>query len=252
MKNRIFLIGGYDLEMVEILKLLKSNNCIYYDKKLTWGAKLTDYIEYFNEADTFYGIELDISGCKIPKYYYEIDHHGENSHRTSSIEQIGELLGVKLDRWQRLVAVNDVGYIPGLIKAGATPEEIKEIRYRDRKAQGVTQLDENLAATALNTKEVINGITIVFSESERFSPICDNLYPVEKLLIYSKYSLNYYGKNKNIVINTYKNSLIKEGKAYYGGDENNGFFGIKYKALDFTQLLKIKEEIIYVGAKREA
>lgn len=41
----IFFIGGYDLEMVEIRNMLQSHGCAFFDKKLSWGAKASDYKE---------------------------------------------------------------------------------------------------------------------------------------------------------------------------------------------------------------
>ena len=42
-KKKVFLLGGYDLEMLEIKKILDSKNVEYKDKNLSWGAKLSDY-----------------------------------------------------------------------------------------------------------------------------------------------------------------------------------------------------------------
>jgi hypothetical protein len=43
-----FFLGGYDLEMLEIRKILEScgykENEDFFDKKLKWGAKLSEYL----------------------------------------------------------------------------------------------------------------------------------------------------------------------------------------------------------------
>ena len=74
----VFLLGGYDLEMVEIRKILESNKLTISPKNLTWGAKLSSYRDEFNDTTTFIGIELtrDIGP---PAKYIEIDHHNTMS-----------------------------------------------------------------------------------------------------------------------------------------------------------------------------
>lgn len=77
--NFLFLLGGTDLEMVEIRRLLtahalalgKSDN----NTELRWGAKLSNYQNLFNDTHSFVGIELvqDIEVaeiCQHDKDYY--------------------------------------------------------------------------------------------------------------------------------------------------------------------------------------
>ena len=147
--NSIFLLGGHDLEMQTIKKLLDKEGIEYEDKKLSWGAKLSAYKEVIevNPNKTFYAIELEIDDKEFYKKYKEqikiIDHHNENSGNPTSLEQVIALLKVKkkLDnktiRHYELVAANDKGHIAGLKCVGATKEEIEDIRNEDRKAQGV-------------------------------------------------------------------------------------------------------------------
>jgi len=37
----IFLLGGHDLEMIEIGKILKAKGLTFHDRNLHWGAKLS-------------------------------------------------------------------------------------------------------------------------------------------------------------------------------------------------------------------
>ena len=62
------------------------------------------------------------------------------------VEQVAERLGVTRDRWRRLVALNDRGYIPAM--AGATA---------DRRAQGVTAAQEMAAETDLAERAEYSG-----------------------------------------------------------------------------------------------
>ena len=113
----LFLIGGKDLEMEAILQLLTDNQLQVADHNLQWGAKLSSYQTHFNDNQTFVGIEL-IEDIARPKHYIKIDHHNENSHKRSSLEQIIELmekylhLKIEFTRDLQLIAANDSGYLP--------------------------------------------------------------------------------------------------------------------------------------------
>ena len=225
MKNKIrylFLIGGYDLEMSEIINILKQSGLNFIDKKLKWGAKLSDYSEYLSHKGIIAGIELT-NDITPPKNYLQIDHHNENSGFPSSIEQIAELLGIELTHYQKLIAANDKGYIPAMESIGASDEEIKVIRKKDRSAQGVTQNDEKLAAEAISNMKTIQGIVVLFSKTSKFSAITDRLYPCNKLLIYTNHELAYFGEGAGKLAKKFT-SFITKHKAYCGGGEN-GFFG---------------------------
>jgi len=98
-----FLLGGQDLEMQEIEKILLAHGYKYTNLHLPWGATLSAYKEFFNNYEHFIGIEL-ITDCTPPKYYTLIDHHNEKSDLPSSIEQVANFIGITLDRFQMLVA----------------------------------------------------------------------------------------------------------------------------------------------------
>ena len=48
----IFLLGGCDLEMLAIKRLLKKYNKIFFDKNLKWGAKLSEYEDIIRSIKT--------------------------------------------------------------------------------------------------------------------------------------------------------------------------------------------------------
>jgi hypothetical protein len=246
----VFLMGGYDLEMVEIRKILKSNKLHISDKHLTWGAKLSSYRGEFNDTTTFVGIELT-RDIDPPANYIEIDHHNENSYKESSLEQVIAFLkntfgiDIPITRDLELVAANDKGYIPAMTAMGATPDEIEKIRRRDRKAQGVTEEDERLAEKSiLENRTLENEITIIRSLTPRFSAITDTLYPCNKLLIYNEDELTYYGEGVSSLFNIYK-ELFNQKKAYSGGGDN-GFFGIVSGSLNAEEINNIKNEIVSI------
>ena len=229
--NTIFLLGGHDLEMLEIKKILKSKKLTVHDENLQWdNAKLSKYGDKLNDTDFFVGIELE-SDIKTPPNYLLIDHHNENVEKPSAIEQIADLLDIALNREQQLVAANDKGYIPAMIAMGATPKEIEDIRSRDRKAQGATDEDERLGEKSTKENSDYKGdVLIVKSLTNRFSTITDRLWgKTNKLLIYNEESLTYYGQNIDKLITQFS-VLIEERIAYYGGNPP-GFFGVDLKKL---------------------
>ena len=90
--------------MVEIRNILKSGNQDVYDNKLSWGACLSSYREELGslpEEDTPVFIELKLD-CHYPEHARIIDHHDERAgkDKKTSIEQVANLLCIKLDRHQ--------------------------------------------------------------------------------------------------------------------------------------------------------
>ncbi len=241
--NHVFLLGGHDLEMMEIMKILSLKGIYYYDKNLKWNnAFLSQYKEVFNKHYSFVGIEL-VSDIPAPQHYILFDHHNQNAEKPSAIEQVAELLGVTLNRHQQLVAANDKGYISAMEKMEATKQEIEEIRRQDRKAQGVTDEHEKLAEMSIQKNLTSkNRITIVKSLTTSFSAITDRLFPTERLLIYSDDALTYYGQHAREIAQSFT-LLIEEHKAYYGGGDN-GYFGIANESLSHEELQQTKDKLI--------
>jgi len=105
----VFLLGGHDLEMVTIKQLLFEHGFTegknIEDVNLQWGAKLSEYKHLFNDEQTFVGIELEMD-IDPPLHYIRIDHHNENSHKPSSLEQLAELLDITLTKKQQLILNN--------------------------------------------------------------------------------------------------------------------------------------------------
>ena len=94
-------------------------------------------------CNIFVGVEL-VPDITQPENYIIIDHHNENSHKDSSLEQVVDFLNnnlsldIQMTRELQLIAANDKGYITAMLNMKATREEISNIRQRDREAQGVT------------------------------------------------------------------------------------------------------------------
>ena len=237
-KQRVFLLGGQDLEMKTIKALLTQYNQKFYDKKLSWDrAKLSEYKSFFNNKECFYAIELLVDTTP-PLCFKLIDHHNQFQHKKSALEQVADILNLNLTRYGKLVALNDTGYIKAMQKYGATQKEIEKIRKRDRAAQGVTKEDEELAKKAIKNAKEIDDIIVIKSQTNKFSPIVDRLYG-KNLLIYSDTTLSYYGRDIKKLVEHF-NKEIQEQKAYYGG--NYGYFGISQS----QDIKKEKEKILKI------
>jgi hypothetical protein len=251
-KKYVFLLGGYDLEMIEIRKILATeNDIIMYDKHLNWhNAHLSMYEEILQEYGNrdgieIYGIELHETGIRdIPENYHRIDHHNDYSARPSSLEQVAIILNHEITREQQLIAANDKGYIPEMKKQGASDDEIKHIRLQDRKAQGVTPEDERKAEESVKNKTVEEGILVVKAATDRFSPVTDRLFPYEKLVIYTDDETVYYGKGKQ-QLTEYFDTEIKTGKMYHGGG-NEGYIGTVKNIYSKEEIKQLKENIIQI------
>jgi len=214
-KRRAFLLGGCDLEMAAVARILKKYNQIYFNKNLSWGAKLSDYGEILQKDYCFYAIELK-EDITPPKCYKRIDHHDDLSDNPSSIEQVAEILGIELGKFEQSVALNDKGYILLMKKHGLSEKVIRHIRYLDRKFQGVSAEDEKNAENAIKNYKILKGIKVYFTESEKFSPICDRIDDVE-YIIYNRKEAVYYGNRVYELA-----EKLKDYEIYY----SKGFLGI--------------------------
>lgn len=241
--KRVFLLGGKDLEMNEIEKILSSKNEKFENKNLSWGAKLSFYKEelekYKNdESIAIYGIELE-KDIEISNDYIEIDHHGKNDDKPSSLEQIAEILNIDLTKEQKLIAANDSRYICGMKNLCAIQDKIENIRKLDRKIQGVTQEDEELAKESINSSQD----RYIYSKTSYFSAISDEVYfKFPNYVIYNDDKILFYGYKKQNILDFLKEQKnISEKDFYYGGGEF-GFVGIKEKVLSKQEIETLIEE----------
>ncbi|RLA75108.1 MAG: hypothetical protein DRG30_04795 [Epsilonproteobacteria bacterium] len=242
--RRVFLLGGYDLEMKSIKKLLDRYSQEYYDHHLSWGAKLGSYSDRVKNDYLYIGIEL-IEDITPPLNYLAIDHHNDMQNNKSALEQVADILGVELSRREMLIALNDRGYIPAMLEFGATQNEIDEIRKKDRKAQGVTKADEELAIESIKMQKKEGSVIVVKALTEKFSPIADRLYS-HNILIYSDRKLNYYGEGVEQIVTKFRH-LVEEKRAYYGG--GFGFFGLDEHSFTKREILEFKDKILKMQKK---
>lgn len=248
MSKRIFLLGGNDLEMTTIKNLLVNAGEQFETHDLRWdNAKLSSYEktleEYGNSPDCqIYGIELN-EDIPHPDNYVRIDHHNDFANKPSSLEQVATLLGLEMDRHMQLVAANDSRYIPGMIKLGASREEIDDIRRADRTAQGVSEDDdERLAEESLKScKGDASNLYVVKSLTSKFSTICDRMYPYRRLLIYNDDVAEFYGEGVNDLTSLFKSEL--DAKKMYHGGGDSGYLGTVSGAYSKEEIAGIVDKI---------
>ena len=239
----LFLLGGSDLEMQTIAELLKLHNVPFVDRKLQWNtANLSAYqdvLDKNSDKTKIYGIELtENKEVRIPSNYVRIDHHNDYSSKSSSLEQVLDILQIPTSRYFQLVAANDRGYILAMKEIGATDEEIQEIRQADRFAQGITFEEEDTAKKEIKyVCGTANNLLILKTSLSHFSPITDRLYPYERLLIYNDKKLCFYGDGVKYLAERYK-SEIQEYKIYHGGGDS-GYFGTVEGAFSDDEFLEI-------------
>ena len=259
---KIFLLGGHDLEMMTIKKILTDKNFHVVDKNLYWSnAKLSMYKEelarYSSNQYRIYGIELQEKDIdEIPENYTRIDHHNEHQIKATALEQVAEIIGHKLNEEELLIAANDRGYYPEMEKVISVihkdwscdemKAKMEEIRKKDRKSQGVSDEEEKNAPLVSKFKH--GEYTLVITDIQHFSPICDNLWPYEKLLvcrpIEGNASLCYYGKDSQKSHNEFT-SKYPNFDTYSGGGED-GYWGISDNNISLGELYKIVSQFVPV------
>jgi hypothetical protein len=241
MRQRLFLLGGHDLEMHAVRRLLGRHGRTFADRALSWeNAKLSAYADLFDEETEFIAIELQEDVAPPPKYR-RIDHHGELSRLPSSLEQVAELLGAKLSRFERLIAANDRGYIPAMQVLCASKREIRRIRCADRRIQGVTPDEERQAVQELEGLRSSDGIWEVETSLKHTSALVDRI-PLERrpLIVYGERHCSFYGDTLQIEWLAQRFEAERQkGLAYYGG----GFFGFAREYFDTHSVAETKKEL---------
>ena len=136
MKRYIFLLGGWDLEMITIRKILQKRGYKYFDNHLSWNnANLSSYsniLSHYGNQPGYTIVGIELVGATDYNNYLSIYHHNQLYHLPSSIEQSTNLLNIELSYFYKIVAANDKGYIPAMQKVGVNSFSIKRIRALDR------------------------------------------------------------------------------------------------------------------------
>ena len=186
MEKLFFFLGGNDLEMVEIKNILNANSLPFADKGLSWhNATASAYLEQIRQAvaDNFKPVLVELKADIAEDVLAQcviVDHHDANIAREASVLQVLALLGLEPNWRQRLIAANDSGYIPAMLKLGATRQEIEQIRLEDWKAQNISDELIAEALTAYRNAQTVNGVLVIDMEHFCFAPVTDSAFWVQK------------------------------------------------------------------------
>ena len=211
-KRYTFFLGGRDLEMAEIGRLLRRYAPgQMLDKRLSWGAALSDYA-FEIEAAIASGLRpvaVELTDdmprrWRARRSLVSVDHHGERAgaDQPGSLAQIIGLLDLPDRVWtrrRRLIAANDIGHVEALLAAGATRQEVIRIRAADRRAQGRTRADEREAVRAIGERTRSGALTIVETQRPTSSAIADRMHAAlggpgfGNLLVVMPSELAFYG-----------------------------------------------------------
>lgn len=211
-----FFLGGADLEMREIVALLRrlqmgGDNRIstIHDAGLAWGAKASVYRDEIEQALNagLQPVLIELSeDIALPGNVVLIDHHGKRSTEPSALAQVFALLCLPDRFWTRrmaLVDANDRGHIAAMQAMGATPEEIRAIRAEDRRAQGITATEEaeGLAALSNRREALSDTLVLVDLPHGRTATVADPLTlagDTRDLVIFCPKSTEFFGSGKHI------------------------------------------------------
>lgn len=233
-----FCLGGHDLEMIAIADLLLIHlpSEYFHDRNLTWGAAASAYREVLDRYRPVVLVEL--KDDLPPEYSRDgltgIDHHNETANRPCALRQVFDLLELPAEEWTRefdLIAANDTGHARGMLRLTppATLEEMREIRRRDRAAQGITDEEERQGEEAAKAAEVRLGgrLTVVTIPHDRTATVADVLSEelggpgYETLLILSPSETTVFAPGA--VIERLSQRFLG---GWWGGDlPRRGFFG---------------------------
>jgi hypothetical protein len=248
--QKLFCLGGHDLEMLTIKQLLEENAQPVLDKQLNWGAAASAYsseIEHALQQNiTPVLIELQNDLKRNTEQIIFIDHHGSEAgeDQPTALHQVFELLCLPVQQWTRwfeLVAANDRGYIPALQALKTSQAEIIQVRQADRCAQGISFADEIAAQEAIATMEIKadGALNVVYLNHSRTTAVVDALHPAlggvgyQNCLVVSLQELNFFGDGQCV------QALAQAfPDSWYGGSlPTRGFWGSQCvetkKVIDF-------------------
>ena len=261
MQTMLFCLGGRDLEMVEIARLVEDHpTAAVIDAGLGWDkARASAYqaeIEAALARDmAVFLVELrnDLA-AEIAEACHWIDHHGARAGAgaPTSIEQVFKALGLPARDWSRrlqAVAANDRGWIPELRSLGFSEDEIRALRAEDRRVQGTTPAEDELGRLAFEQMQMLHdgGLLLARLPHGRTATVADRLAlatpagePVPNLLIISPAEINFSGDGRIV------QALARAHAASWSGGAlpARGFWGSATPPAKEEQVIEIIGEIL--------
>ena len=160
-KKDVYLLWWKDAEMQAIKDTLQKQWIEFRDAWLWWWASIDKYKSQIAEIIQAWStpVALELVWASEIDWVVDIDHHWEKSNNPATILQVYERLWLNPDLKVRLIAWNDIWYIPKMekiltqewiIDPKVREDMIKEIRSLDREAQWITQDMEKDAELKFN------------------------------------------------------------------------------------------------------
>ena len=201
--SRLWIVPMADLETVEVRELLAQSDEHVLATGQKWGARwdrleaeVVSAVETYrveNPAIEIYGVKLEGECPNSWNAKVIVRYSGQG---TCPLEAVAEIIGVNLNEYQKLVAVNLKNRMAGLIAANLSQGMIDAIRLTDRCSQGVTPDQEAAAVRAWGKRLVAGDLTIVCLRECKCAPVTDR----------------FYGQYKNILIQG------EDGESNFYGD----------------------------------
>ena len=211
MKKNFFL-GGNDLEMSEIKKILSSNGIPFEDKNLRWdNAFASAYAEEIEKSvkNGFTPVLVELKNDIAEDLFVQcqvVDHHDKFVSRAASLLQVLKMLNLQPTRQQLLIAANDSGYIPAMLEMSASRSEVEAIRRMDWQAQGISEERIAEAIQAYERKKTKNGVFIIEMEHFCFAPATDAAFwdqPSQNILFRFREGRTLYFGNPELIGRVY-------------------------------------------------
>jgi hypothetical protein len=169
-ENTTLICPNNDLESQTIVNIAIKLGMDVRVSEQGWGARLG-----MEPPEVFQNLKENLIVVEMPDPDREemlrkigcnviwIDHHTylhkgqrlDRSHRLSSLEQFADLVGYALSEKERLIALNDRGYIWAMAReTTCTLDDIRKVRNEDLESQGYT--DEVFSASKKDYKERVD------------------------------------------------------------------------------------------------
>lgn len=249
MRPRLWIVPRNDLEATEIIRLLENAGEQVVVSQQAWGASwenLEPHVAAAVEAILTESLETEPIGIELigePRWNgRNIDHHGyaegDRSNEQSSIEQVAELIGHELNRYERLVAANDKGWYPALFAAGATAGEAETIRMADRCAQGVTPDQEAQAIRDIAAAEWRGRNVLINCPRGSSSAVMDRLYSrYNEALTAAPDKWIYFGYRAREIRELIKQAGLGHLRDWVGGSPKSGYAGFVEPSAEAQRLI---------------
>lgn len=255
----VFLLGGRDLEMQTIRELLRQHAQVFIDKDLAWGTTVAAYADELTmllaqSSPQVTPVLVELGGIEeltpdVRERCVIIDHHNQLAGvRPSSLRQVFERLQRPEAEWShryQLVAANDEAWIPGLLEAGATTDEVRTLRAEERRVLGIPLTYDGLPSN-LQHDTTLDLVSLAI-DHEHTSAVNDFLHPTHggpgptNTLIITPTKATFSGRGDVV------HSLAKRYGGWHGGRlPVRGFWGQRRTAMTDTpeQLNAFVQEVL--------